>query len=111
MMDTLSLDGEVLVGWFRGEGRRAFVMRDYQVCKMEGRAFISGQVYYPNDPRADVVRVHVALDEVQCIYEYETKESWKQRNTCGPRKRKKWRLFHKTGNASDSIEQKFGSGK
>jgi len=30
------------------------------------------------------------------MYEYETKEAWEERNKLRPRKRKKWRLFHKT---------------
>ena len=92
-MDTLSLKGELLVGWIRGARRKGFVLTDYRVCKIEGRAFISGRLYYPTYPADDGLLFHVPLDEVQYIYEYETKESFDERKKIRPRKRKKLRLF------------------
>ena len=96
-MDTLSLDGEILAGRTRGEDRHGFVLRDYQICKIEGRAFISGHGRYPDHPHVDGIRLHVAWDDVQSFYEYETKESWEERKKLRPRSRRKWRLFRKTG--------------
>ncbi len=93
MMDTLSLDGEILTVYSKGRSRYGFVLRDYRVCKIEGKSFISGIMHYPDRPISDGQCCHIALDEVQFIYEFATKESWEERRRLRSSNRKRWRPF------------------
>ncbi len=89
-MDESNLEAAVVVVYYKETSKqlnRGATLRSPRLVTLGGRVFLTGIAWRPEQWWSSGKRLHVALDEVQSFYSFETEESHEEAFKLFPRRR------------------------